>query len=271
VSAPAVAKPRSGRFGRLGLGLIFPVALIVVWQLVKSTGILSYQDIPAPSAIVSAAGSMIATGEFSDAIGHTLAACLGGWVLGSVAGLVLGAVLGLSRPAYTYGMASVDVLRAIPAIAFVPIAVIVLAQTLQMEIVIAAWVSVWPVAISTIDGVRGVSAVHQDLARSLRLSPLRRTLTFALPTAMPRILVALRLGMSGALVLAIVAEIVGNPAGIGNALVQDQQTLRPDSMFAYILVTGLLGLVLNFVLTWLLEHLVPGGRIRPAGGRDDDH
>lgn len=134
-----------------------------------------------------------------------------------------------------------------------------------MEIVIAAWVSVWPVAISTIDGVRGVSAVHHDLARSLGLSAFRRTITFALPTAMPKILVALRLSLSAALVLAIVAEIVGDPAGIGYALVQEQQALRPDAMFAYIVVTGFLGLILNFVLTWVLERFVPGGR-SPANG-----
>ncbi|HEX3789276.1 MAG TPA: ABC transporter permease subunit [Pseudonocardiaceae bacterium] len=265
------AKSRVGRrSARLGVGLILPVVLIIVWQLVKSTGMLSYQDIPAPSTIWSATVAMADSGELSGNVEHTLAACLGGWALGSVVGLLLGLLLGLSQRAFTYSMASVDVLRAIPAIAFVPVAVIVFAQTLQMEIVIAAWVSVWPVAISTIDGVRGVSSVHQDLARSLRLSAVQRTVKFALPTAMPKILVALRLSLSAALVLAIVAEIVGNPDGIGYALVQEQQSLRPDAMFSYILITGLLGLILNFVLTWVLEHFVPGGRSLGNGDRHDD-
>jgi NitT/TauT family transport system permease protein len=261
---------RTFRPTRPAAGLIVPVVLVALWQVMKTTGLLPFKDIPAPSTIWSAALSLISSGEFGANIGHTLAACLAGWALGSVVGLLLGSLLGLSRRAYVYSMASVDVLRAVPAIAFVPIAVIVFAQTLQMEIVIAAWVSVWPVAISTIDGVRGVSPIHDDLARSLRLSPVRRTMKFALPTAMPKILVALRLSLSAALVLAIVAEIVGNPAGIGYALVQEQQSLRPDAMFAYILVTGFLGLILNFVLTWVLEHLVPGGRSLGTGDRHDD-
>ena len=265
--SPAV---RRFRPARLAVGLVVPIVLIAVWQLAKTTGALPFKDIPAPSTIWSAAVSMISTGEFGVNIGHTLAACLGGWALGSAVGLVLGSALGLSGRAYTYSMASVDVLRAIPAIAFVPIAVIVFAQTLQMEIVIAAWVSVWPVAISTIDGVRGLSAVHADLARSLRLSAVQRTVKFALPTAMPKILVALRLSLSAALVLAIVAEIVGNPAGIGYALVQEQQSLRPDAMFAYIVVTGFLGLILNFLLTWVCERFVPGGRSLAVGDRHDD-
>jgi NitT/TauT family transport system permease protein len=211
--------------------------------------------------------TLLASGELEADAGHTLLACVGGWALGSVLGLLLGLLVGLSRAAWTYGMASLEVLRAVPAIAFVPVAVIVLAQTLEMEIVIAAWVSIWPVAIGTIDGVRAVSPTHRELARSLRLSRGQTIRKFSVPTAMPTVLVALRLGLSAALVLAIVAEIVGDPAGMGYALVQQQQSLRPDAMFAYILVIGLLGLALNYVLTWTLGRFAPG---RGTAGAGDD-
>jgi sulfonate transport system permease protein len=249
-------------------GILLPVVIIAVWQIVKSAGALPYQDLPAPSAIWSATMNLISSGELAHNVGHTLVACLGGWLLGSAVGFVIGMALGLSQRAWTWSMASIDVLRALPAISFVPIAVIIFAQSLRMEIVIAAWISIWPVVISTIDGVRGVSEIHQDLARSLRLSLLRRVLKFALPTATPKIIVALRLSLSGALVLAIVAEIVGTPNGIGYALVTEQQALRPAEMFSYILVTGLLGLILNYLLTWLLA-LVPGARAQARGGGHD--
>lgn len=253
------------RLGRRALGFVVPVVLIAVWQILKSVGALPYDNVPAPSDIGAALVDLAASGQLGQDIGHTLAACLGGWAAGSVAGLLLGLLLGLSRQAWTYAMASVEVLRAIPAISFVPIAVILLAQTLQMEILIAGWIAIWPVAISTIDGVRGVSSLHQDLARSLRLSRLQRITKFALPTAWAKIVVALRLSLSGALVLAIVAEIVGDPAGIGYSLVQQQQSLQPAAMFAYILITGVLGLVLNFALTVTLGRLVPGGRPNASG------
>lgn len=258
----------SSRFGPRRLsGLAIPVLVLLVWQVVKSAGLLSYDNLPAPSAIWSALVELTASGELGANTVHTLVACLGGWALGSAAGLLLGLLLGLSGQAWVYGMASVEVLRGVPAIAFVPIAVILLAQTVQMEIVIAAWVAIWPVAISTIDGVRGVSPMHLELARSLRLSRRDQIIKFALPTAMPKIAIALRLSLSSALVLAIVAEIVGNPDGIGYALVQEQQSLRPDAMFGYILLTGALGLVLNVLLTWTLR-LVPGTRHAGSGGDD---
>jgi NitT/TauT family transport system permease protein len=259
---------KPGRRRRASIGIVLPVVVLVGWQVAKSAGLLPYTNLPAPSSIWAALEELAASGEFGANTVHTILACVGGWAIGSVAGLALGLLLGLSGWAWAYAMASVEVLRGIPAIAFVPIAVIVLAQTVQMEIAIAAWVAIWPVAIGTIDGVRGVSQVHLDLASSLRMSRPSRILKFHLPTAMPTVVVALRLSLSAALVLAIVAEIVGNPDGIGYALVQAQQSLRPDAMFAYILLTGLLGLALNFALTATLSRLVPGARLAMRGGDD---
>ncbi|HEY0248204.1 MAG TPA: ABC transporter permease [Gryllotalpicola sp.] len=247
------------------LGLIVPAAIIVIWQLAKSLGALPYDNVPSPFQIVRSYGALIADGELARNLGHTLLACLGGWALGSAIGIALGVGLGVSRAAWNYSMASVEVLRAIPAIAFVPIAVIIFTQTLQMEISIATWVAIWPVTVSTMNGVASVSSEHHDVARSLRLSWLERVTKLALPTAMPKLLVALRLSLSGALVLAIVAEIVGNPAGIGYALVSAQQALRPDEMFAYILLTGVIGLVLNGLLSLVYRYAAPGVTARMEG------
>lgn len=256
------------RLWRPVAGFAAPVVVIAAWQILKIGGALPYDNVPAPSAVWTAGVGLLTSGELGANVAHTLVACLGGWALGSAVGLLLGLALGLSRLTWTYSMASVEVLRALPAISFVPIAVILLAQTVQMEIVITTWVAIWPVTISTMDGVRGVSPIHLDLARSLRLTRVQRIVKFAIPTALPKIVVALRLSLSAALVLAIVAEIVGNPDGIGYALVQQQQALQPAAMFAYILVTGLLGIALNYLLTWALGRLVPGSR--PVSGGADD-
>lgn len=247
------------------IGLIVPVVIIAAWQLAKSLGALSYQNIPSPWQIAKAYGTLISDGELTSNLGHTLLACLGGWAIGSAIGVVLGVGLGISRVAWIYSMASVEVLRAIPAIAFIPIAVIIFTQTLRMEISIATWVAIWPVVVSTMNGVASVTPEHHDVARSLQLGWLERVTKLALPTAMPQLLVALRLSLSGALVLAIVAEIVGNPAGVGYALVSAQQSLRPDEMFAYVLLTGIVGLVLNGLLSLIYRSAAPGVMARMEG------
>ncbi|MGH3277191.1 MAG: ABC transporter permease [Streptosporangiaceae bacterium] len=254
---------RPGRRPGLGslnwlAGLVIPAALIAAWQVAKSAGALPYANVPSPLQIWDAAVSLTRNGQLQGNFGHTIAVCLIGWAVGSAIGAAAGVTLGLSHRVWSYSMASVDVLRSIPAISFIPVAVIIFLQTTTMEISIAAWVSIWPVAVSTMTGVAGVSAEHRELAASLRMNWRARVAKLALPTALPKILVALRLALSGALALAIVAEIVGNPHGIGYALVNAQQQAQPAEMFAYVLLTGVAGLVLNGLLSLAYRRLAPG-------------
>jgi len=248
------------------LGALPPVALIVVWQVAKSTGVLPYDSVPSPLEVGAALGGLLVSPIFWDAVTHTLVAVLCGWAIGSAVGLLLGVGLGVSRGVRRWSMTSVQVLRAIPAIAFVSLAVIVFSQTLQMEIVIAAWVAVWPVAVSTMQGIIGVSPMHRELARSLRLGPTARVMKIDLPSAAPTVLVALRLSLGGALALAIVAEMIGNPAGIGYQLIQMQLGLRPDAMFGYVIVIGFIGLALN-ALIQAAAPFVPGAVRRSGAGQ----
>jgi ABC-type nitrate/sulfonate/bicarbonate transport system permease component len=259
VTAAARSQRRTGSASLNWLvGLIIPVALIAAWQIAKSAGALPYTNVPSPLQIWDAAVTLARNGQLQGNFGHTIAVCLIGWAIGSAIGAAAGVALGLSHRVWSYSMASVDVLRSIPAISFIPIAVIIFLQTTTMEISIAAWVAIWPVAVSTMTGVAGVSAEHRELAASLRLNWRAQVAKLALPTALPKILVALRLALSGALVLAIVAEIVGNPHGVGYALVNAQQQSEPAEMFAYILLTGVVGLALNGLLTLAYRRLAPG-------------
>jgi len=261
VSRAARRTPRF-RGSRILIGAVPLLVVIALWQVAKAAGALPFSTVPSPSDVAVAGYRLIADGELVAAVAHTLVAVILGWVVGSAAGLMLGIALGASATTWRWTMATVQVLRAIPAIAFVSIAVIVFSQTLTMEVVIAAWVAVWPVAISAMDGIRDVTPHHRELAHSLRMRPLARLIKIELPTAAPNVFVALRLSLGGSLALAIVAEIVGNPQGIGYALVQQQLALHADAMFAYIIVAGLIGLALNAAIQ-ALAPLVPGTR----GGR----
>lgn len=84
-----------------------------------------------------------------------------------------------------------------------------------------------------------------DVARMLRLSRFTAVRKVLLPAAAPSIVVGLRLALALSLVLAVVAEMIGNPAGLGHALVLAQLVLQPEQMFAYVVVIGLLGVGLD--------------------------
>src|SRR4051794_7497872 len=115
---------RSGAvLGRVNLlGIATMVALLGAWGLAVQSRLLHVPDLPAPSAIASDAVDLLTSGELLGNTLHTLNATLIGWATASVVGVALGVVLGLSRTAWRYSMASVEVMRAIPPITLVPVA-----------------------------------------------------------------------------------------------------------------------------------------------------
>jgi ABC-type nitrate/sulfonate/bicarbonate transport system permease component len=136
--------------------------------------------------------------------------------------------------------------------------------SIKTELVVIIIPSIWPVLVSTMRGIMGVPARLEDVASSLRLSRLEAVTKVLIPASAPAVLVGCRLSMTTALVLAIVSEMLGNPQGIGYAVVREAQALQPDLMFAYVLITGFLGVALNSGLVVLSKQLLPGEFMRPA-------
>jgi ABC-type nitrate/sulfonate/bicarbonate transport system permease component len=227
------------------LGLATVVALVGVWELLVRSETIDFEFLPAPSGIAEALGSLISSGDLFAPVVHTLRSALVGWMLAGLLGIFLGVWLGLSNTAWRYSMASVEIIRAIPPISLVPVSLLVFGFSLRMELVVIVYAGAWTVLVNTIDGVRNLRPELLDVGRMLQMSKLTAIRKLILPSALPSIIVGLRLAMSLSLVLAVVAEMIGNPSGLGNALVRAQQALQPEQMFAYVVTIGVLGVVLN--------------------------
>jgi len=249
------------------LGLLTMVGLLGLWQALVATGLLDYEYVPAPSEVAVAAGRLAAGGELAEATGHTLRVVLLGWLAAGTIGIALGLLLGLSSAAWRWSMASFEAIRAMPPICLVPVALLIFGFSIRMELTIIVYAAAWPVMINTIDGARSVRPELLQVARMLRLSRVETIRRIVLPAALPLAIVGLRLALSFALVLAIVAEVAGNPSGLGNAIVTAQQALRPDEMFTYVMAIGVLGVALNAAFGLLVRRAIPvlaGARERSA-------
>lgn len=239
------------------LGLATMAALVALWEVAVRSGALDFQFLPAPSRVADAFGSLIASGGLSGPVVHTLRSTLVGWALAAGVGVGLGVWLGLSDAAWRYSMTSIEFMRAIPPISLVPVSLLVFGFSLRMELVVIVYASAWTVLVNTIDGVRNVPAELLDVGRMLRMSTLTTIRKLILPSALPSIVVGLRLALSLSLVLAVVAEMIGNPSGLGNAVVRSQQALQPEQMFAYVVTIGILGVTLNAALRYVSARAFP--------------
>lgn len=234
-------------------GMIFAYALLGLWELAKRTGVLATEMLPPPSQCLAALVRLAADGPLLQELRHTVSATLIGWAVTSVVAVVLGVAIGSFRRADFFSSTSIEILRAVPAISLLPPAILVFGFSMRMELVLIMFAAHWPILVNTIGGVRTVTTQQLETGRTLRLGPWRTQLKIVLPGAMPMIGVGLRVSLGLALVLAVAAEMVGNPAGLGHGLVFSQEALRPDEMLAYFFCIGFLGLALNLLLTRALR------------------
>lgn len=241
------------------LGFVTAAALLLVWQAAIGTGFATVQYLPAPSGIARAMWSLAVTGQLPSLIAHTLGVALVSWVIAAIVGMTFGLLLGCFPAAWRYSMASIELLRSMPSVAFVPVSLLLFGFSVKMELALAVYIAQWLVLVNTVDGIRGVSPQLLEVAKMLRMSWLERTRKVVLPAAMPVILVGLRLGLTVSLVMAVVAEMICNPAGLGYQLVFEQRALQTDRMFAYLAVIGALGVLLNAALL-LVARAIPGAR-----------
>jgi sulfonate transport system permease protein len=243
-----------------GLGGV--LSFLLLWEVAVRTGAFHLESIPTPSEIAAALPGL-ATEELFGEVAHTVNAALVAWGLAAVFGVFFGAALGLFATLRAYTMATVEVLRPLPPVALVPVALLLFGFSIETELFVTTISAVWPILVGTMGGVLAVSPQLKDVARSLRLRPWEVLCKVLIPAAAPSVLVGCRLSMTISLVLAIVVEMIGNPQGLGYAVVREAQALDRPAMFAYVFIIGLLGVIFNVALVVVSKILLPGEFKRP--------
>ena len=234
-------------------GWVVPLALLAAAELAMQ-GVQSYA-LSSPSAALQALIAQARDGSLWLATLQTLGAALAGLALGGGLGLTLGFWFGLARNAARAGHLSVELLRPVPSVALIPLALLEFGFGWRMEISVVAFTFLWPMLLLTQAAVGQVEPRLLEVGRVLRLSPLQTVLKLVLPAALPRIFVAFRLSAGVALVVAVTVEIAANPQGLGSGMMAAQQSLMPEAMFGLLAWTGLVGWSLSAALEALQRKL----------------
>ena len=229
-------------------GSTIPVLLVALWELLSRVGILPMDTTSRPSLVVVAGYEGMADGSILIATWQTIEAAMFGFLMATVIGVLCGVVLGLSRKLEAIVGPSVDALRPIPAVALIPLSLLLFGFGLNLEAAVVAFACVWPVLLVTIAAVHGIEPSLLELARVLEMPFGTRMRKIILPAALGRITVGLRVAVSISLVVAVTVEIVLNPRGLGYSMMMAQQTLKPELMYAQLLWLGALGWALNAAL-----------------------
>ena len=224
---------------------VFPAVLLGALEWWARTTGRGSDALAPPSAAVRAFVGAAGDGSLLAATAFTLGSAALGLLIGLLLGVAGGTLLGLSRRAATLASLSVEVARPVPSVALIPLAMLVFGFGLRMEVSVVAFACLWPVLVLTQAAVRQVEPRLLEVARALQLTPWQRFVWIVGPAIVPRLFVALRLGVAIALVVAVTVEIAANPHGMGYALIIAQQSLDPALMLAWLGWVGAVGFAIN--------------------------
>jgi NitT/TauT family transport system permease protein len=222
--------------------------LILLWEISSRTGFLTLEYLSRPSDIAKAGAGALLDGSILIATWQTFEAAFLGLLLAVVVGVLTGTLLGLSMTAEGIVGPTIEALRPIPAVAFIPLSLLLFGFGLSMEGAVVAYACVWPILIATIAAVRGIEPRLLEVARALEMPFTARLWKIILPAALSRINVGVRIAVGFALVVAVTVEIIVNPRGLGYSLILAQQSLRVDLMYAQLLWLCIIGYAINALL-----------------------
>ncbi len=269
------------RWRQIGSGLIVPIGLITVWQIVATMGWTNEHVLPSPWAVVlrwvayllpqtpyaEATNGWLAwavSGELLvDAMGSMYRVVVG-FLIGAGLALPLGLMMGASPRVYAWLNPLAQVLRPIPPIAYIPLAILWFGLGNPPAIFLIAIGAFFPVLINTISGVRQVDSIYIRAARNLGASQSTLFLRVMLPAAVPYILSGVRIGIGTAFIVVIVSEMIAVNNGLGFRILEAREYFWSDKIIAGMITIGMLGLAIdtavnklnNYLLRWHrgLEH-----------------
>lgn len=237
--------------------LLLPlVAIVLVWQAISSAGLVNPLLFPSPVRVWFTAVEMLWSGVLVKDLIISLRRAATGFVVGATLGIVLGLLTARVR-LFSIALSPLfNLLRPIPAIALVPIAVVWFGIGEESKYFVISYTVFLAVWLSTHHGMEHVPATYIRAARSLGASRRLEFLQVVIPASAPHIFAGLRFGAALAFLSLVAAELTGASAGIGYRMDEARQYILVDRMFVGLVELGILGASLDALFVWIGHRLV---------------
>ena len=249
-------RPKRGRAEYL-YGLVSIAGFFLAWQLAVSANFVSEFFLPGPERVFGLMVIMVSDGSLFMHIGVSLARVAAGFLLAVMVAIPLGMLIGLWRPMYHLVDPWIELLRPIPPIAWIPLAILWLGLGEEPKIAIIMYGAFFPIVLNTISGLRNVDRVHIWAALSLGVSRRQIFWHVILPSSLPRVIVGLRLGAGMAFIVLVAAELILADFGLGFLIQDGRNQLMTEQIMVGIVTIGILGYFINKGLLWLEDKWIP--------------
>jgi sulfonate transport system permease protein len=243
---PATAAPAPRR--RLPLGLILPLACLLLWQAAAGLGWIESDLLPGPLEILQTLSAMAQDGSLATDIGATCRRLAFGFMLGTAAATLAGALTGTSPLCRRLLDPTLQALRSVPSLAWVPLFIIWFGIYDVSKVLLIAIGVFFPIYLNLMNGIANVDRRLIEVGQVHGYSRLLLMLRIQLPAALPAYITGLRGGLGLGWMFIASAEMMGASDGLGFILTNGEEIGRPDQVIAAIFVFAVLGKTTDWVL-----------------------
>lgn len=235
-------------------GIILPLFILALWETATRLHLVKPIFIPAPLSVVRTFYDLLVNDVFLLDFWVSISTVILGYMWGAAAGLLLGTLAGLSKPVEKFFGPTLNSIRQVPAIAWLPLIILWVGIGDLGKLVVIAKSVFFPVFLNTVQGIRSVSKEHLEVARVYEFTRFQLLKRVIFPAALPTVFVGIRFGAGLAWAMIVAAEMLSGRHGLGFLLQQAQDLMMTEQLFVVILVIGVVG--------YLIDVLLKGGERR---------
>lgn len=238
------------------VGWILPLISLVTWELLSRNGVVPTNLLPAPSVVVKAIYDLAVRGELVNHIAVTLFRVVVGFTIGTVISTILGAVTGYSTRYRRLLDPTLQALRNIPSMAWVPLFLLWMGIYETSKITLIAVGVLFPVYLNLMSGIQTVDRKLLEVGKVFGLSSFQMIRQIIIPATLPAYIIGLRSGLSLGWMFVVAAEIMGASQGIGFLMIDGQMTGRPAIILGSVILFAIFGKLTDMVLAYTGSYII---------------
>lgn len=254
------------RFTTVGAQFGSVAVCILLWHFASTLridlGVITFSNVPTPTEVINAIGQLLQSNTLLPHLGSSLARVFSGYLMAAIAGVALGLAIGRSRKTENWLMPPLELLRPIPAVAWIPLAILMFPSSEASMIFITFTGALFPILLNTIHGVEAVDPRLIASSRSLGASPRAILREVIIPGALPSIFTGLSIGMGTSWFCLVTAEMISGQWGIGYYTWSSYVIQNYADIIVGMLLIGLLGMGSSWAIKRIGDWLTPWYRLQ---------
>lgn len=248
------------------LGIIIPALVLIFWWYTTNFGNTPESILPKISTVGKTFQQMFREGTLQADLFISITRVVEGYLIAAILGVFLGTIMGMSETARKIFQPTVTTIRQIPIMAWIPLLILWCGIGEASKIVIIVIASFFPIMVNTLSGIGGTPLEYVEVAKLYKISKGKTFLRVYLPHALPHIQTGLKLGLGVSWMAVVAAELIASTSGIGYRMSYARTLMQSDVVIICMIVIGIIGILMDKLLTVIFTALTPWEKKRRERG-----